>query len=107
MPLYSTSMKKGRIILNTADNFAKQVRESGNLVSLRLSFQCSRQNDIISFFVNARITGYSEYSTPDSGLKLCFFILYTEAADDMIVILGQLLEANIKLPEKERLKDYS
>lgn len=102
--LYSTSMKKGRIILNTADNFAKQVRESGNLVSLRLSFRVPGKNDIISFFVNARITGYSEYSTPDSGLNYAFLSYTQRPPDDMIVILGQLLEANINYQKRKDLR---
>jgi len=101
--LYSTSMKKSRIIVNTGDNFISLIRESGNLVSLRLCFNVPGKSDIISFFVNARVTGYSAYSTPDSDLNYAFLSYTQRPPDDLIINLGQLLEANINFQKRKDL----
>ncbi len=102
--LYSTSLKKGRIIVNTGDNFITQVREAGNLVSLRLCFSIPGKSDIIAFFVNARVTGYSAYTTPDSDLNYAFLSYTQRPPDDLIIILGQLLEANVNFQKRKDLR---
>ncbi|MDX9800916.1 MAG: pilus assembly protein PilZ [Spirochaetia bacterium] len=102
--LYSTSMKKSRIIVNTGDNFISLIRESGNLVSLRICFNIPNKNDKISFFVNARVTGYSAYTTPDSDLNYAFLSYTQRPPDDLIITLGQLLEANINFQKRKNLR---
>jgi len=102
--LYSSSMKKCRIIVNTGDNFITQIREAGNLVSIRLCFNVPGRNDIIAFFVNARVTGYNAYTTPDSELNYAFLTYTQRPPDDLIIILGQLLEANINFQKRQDLR---
>ena len=99
--LYSTSMKKGRVIVNVGGNFIAKVQKAGNLVSLRLAFQIPDKNDIISFFVNAKITGYGEYTEGGSDLNYAFLTYTQRPPDDLIIILGQLLEANINFQKRK------
>jgi len=99
--LYSTSMNKGRIIVNVGDNFIAKVKKSGNLISLRLAFNIPEKNDIISFFINARVTGYSEYTEGGSDLNYAFITYTQRPPDDLITILGQLLEANINFQKRK------
>ena len=99
--LYSTSMKKGRVIVNVSGNFIAKVKQSGNLVSLRLAFQIPGKHDIISFFVNAKVTGYGEYTEGGSDLNYAFLTYTQRPPDDLIIILGQLLEANINFQKRK------
>ncbi|MCL2294736.1 MAG: PilZ domain-containing protein [Spirochaetes bacterium] len=99
--LYSTSMKKGRIIINVGDNFATKVKEAGSTVSLRLAFNIPGKNDIISFFINAKITEYNAYTNEESDLKYAFLTYTQRPPDDFITTLGQLLEANINFQKRQ------
>ena len=101
---YSTSMNKGRVIINIGDNFIAKVKDAGGLVSLRLAFNIPGKNDIISFFVNAKITGYSAYSDQGSDLNYAFLTYTQRPPDDLIIILGQLLEANINFQKRKDLR---
>ncbi len=102
--LYSTSMKKCRIIINTGDNFAAKMRDAGNIVSIRLAFNIPGKNDVISFFINAKVTGYSAYTDDGSDLNYAFLTYTQRPPDDLIIILGQLLEANINFQKRKDLR---
>ncbi|MCL2481544.1 MAG: PilZ domain-containing protein [Spirochaetaceae bacterium] len=99
--LYSTSMNKGRVIVNTGDNFISKVKNTGGLVSLRLAFNVPNKHDIISFFINAKVTGYSAYTEGGSDLNYAFLSYTQRPPDDLIIILGQLLEANINFQKRK------
>ena len=99
--LYSTSMNKGRIIVNIGDNFVEKVKAAGNIVSLRLAFKIPDKNDIIPFFINAKITGYGAYTEGGSDLNYAFITYTQRPPDDLIVILGQLLETNINFQKRK------
>jgi hypothetical protein len=102
--LYSTSMNKGRVVVNIGSNFVTQVKDAGNIVSLRLAFNIPGKNDIISFFVNAKITGYSAYTEGGSDLNYAFLTYTQRPPDDLIIILGELLEANINFQKRHDLR---
>jgi len=102
--LYSTSMNKSRVIVNIGDNFIAKVKEAGNIVSLRLAFNIPDKNDMFSFFINAKITGYSAYTESNSDLNYAFLTYTQRPPDDLITILGQLLEANINFQKRKDLR---
>ena len=102
--LYSTSMNKGRIIVNTGGDFVAQAKNAGNLVSLRLAFNIPGKNDIFSFFLNAKITEFTPYTDKDSDLCYAFLTYTQRPPDDLIIILGQLLEANINFQKRKDLR---
>ncbi len=92
--LYSTSFTGAKVVVSTRGSFNEVVRKANNLVSLRFSFLQGEKADPLSFFVSARVAGYSPYgkNRPD-----VFFVTlnYTQRPpDDLIEIVGQLLEAN-------------
>ncbi|MCL2706122.1 MAG: PilZ domain-containing protein [Spirochaetaceae bacterium] len=99
--LYSTSMNKGRVIVNIGDNFISKVNKSSGLISLRLAFNVPEKHDIISFYINAKITGYSAYTEGESDLNYAFLSYTQRPPDDLIIILGQLLEANINFQKRK------
>jgi hypothetical protein len=103
--IYSSSMVGAKIIANVDSDFSKKVAEANDLVSLRFSFDQIEKKDPLTFFVSAKVLAYSEYS--DSHPELNFVTLkYTQRpSDDLITILGTLLEANInaKRRKEERI----
>jgi hypothetical protein len=93
--IYSSSMVGAKIIANITGTLNETVRKANNLVSLRFSFLQKDKPDPLSFFVSAKVTGFTPYgkNKPDLGFMT---LSYTQRPpDDLIEILGQLLEANL------------
>lgn len=103
--IYSSSMVGAKIITNVDTDFSKKVAEANDLASLRFSFDQVDKKDPLAFFVSAKVMAYSDYS--DNHPELNFVSLkYTQRpSDDLIAILGTLLEANInaKRRKEERI----
>ncbi len=93
--IYSSSMVGAKVVVNLGENHFEQIRKANNLVSLRFSFALPDKVDPIFFFVTAKVASYNPYN--QNNKKLFFLNLnYTQRpADDLIEILGLLLEANI------------
>ncbi len=104
--IYSSSMSGARIIANIDSDFSRKVSEANDLASLRFSFDQPDKKDPLTFFVAAKVVAYSTYS--DKRPELNFVTLkYTQRpSDDLIAILGTLLEANInaKRRKEERIE---
>lgn len=93
--IYSSSLVGAKIIANITGSLNETVRKANNLVSLRFSFLQKDKPDPLSFFVSAKVTGFTPYgkNKPDLGFMT---LAYTQRPpDDLIEILGQLLEANL------------
>ncbi len=91
--IYSTSLVEAKIVVALSDELLKTL-QSDNLVALRFCFFKEDRSDVFSFFVQSRLTGLTQY---DKAQNLYFAQLtFTQRPpDDLIEILGNLLEANI------------
>lgn len=91
--IYAASLTGARVVVAISDEMMRIVRRE-NLVSLRFSFHRENKVEPLSFQVQSRITGLTQY---DAEKQLYFAQLtYTQhPPDDLIEILGGLLEANI------------
>ena len=92
--IYSTSFSGAKIIVSAKPILLEKIKRANNLVSLRFSFRFEGKADPLSFFVTGRATGFAPYQ---AGGELQFMTLeYTQRPpDDLIEIMGRLLEANI------------
>lgn len=90
----SASLTGAKIISGIKSGFYEKIQQGNTSVSLRFSFMEPEKNEALSFFVTAKITGFTQYAgSPDLVL---IAISYTQRApDDLIEKLGGLLEANI------------
>ncbi len=92
--LYTASLTDSKIVVRGQESLFEAIRAANNKVSLRLSFCVVDKSDPISFFIPAKMIGVNQYS---SGIKDFFLISLTfsqKAPDDLIEIIGQLLEAS-------------
>jgi hypothetical protein len=92
--LYSGSMARARIIANLSKSFYEKLKSSNNLVSLHLSFRQEDKNDPLSFFITCKVNGFTPYDKNKPNLNFVSLEYTQRPPDDLIGILGTLLEAN-------------
>ncbi|MEW5814138.1 MAG: PilZ domain-containing protein [Spirochaetota bacterium] len=103
--IYSCSMSEAKIIAGlTADSFEK-IRKANNMVSLRFSFQQAGKIDPLAFFLTAKAIGFNPYNKDNTDLTFITLNYTQRPPDDLIEILGTLLEANVnsKKRKEERI----
>ena len=103
--IYSSSMTGAKIIANVKSSIQDVTRKANNVVSLRFSFKRTEKGDPVSFYVAAKIAGYSPYGPTNPDLNIIALTFTQRPADDLIHALGTLLEANInsKKRKEERI----
>ncbi len=103
--IYSSSMVGAKIIASLKDEMFQKIRKANDLVSLRFCFRQADKQNPLAFFVGARVTGYNPYSKEHPELNFITMNYTQRPSDDLIAILGQLLEANInsKRRREERI----
>jgi len=94
--IYSSSFSGAKVIASAKQDLSARVSKANNLVSLRFSFKSLDKTDPVSFFIGAKVLGYSKYSQSASGDLQSISLQYTQRPpDDFIDIMGRLLEANM------------
>ena len=103
--IYSCSMSTAKVVASITPEVYEQIREANNLVSLRFAFKDVEKNDPVLFFVSAKVTGYNPYNKEKPNLNFVSLDFTKRPADDLIAILGQLLDAasNSKKRKEERI----
>jgi Tfp pilus assembly protein PilZ len=103
--IYSTSLTGAKVIANLNEKYFELLRKANNLVSLRFCFKHADKSDPIAFFVPAKVAGYNPYSKENPNLHFINLTYTQRPADDLIEIVGSLLEANVnsKKRSEERI----
>ncbi|ADK81705.1 PilZ domain-containing protein [Sediminispirochaeta smaragdinae] len=104
--IFSASMTGAKVIANISSETFERLRQANNLVSLRLSFQESDKNDPLAFFVASKISGFNPYNKEHPTLNFVNLEFTQRPPDDLIGILGTLLEASVnsKKRKEERIQ---
>ena len=92
--VYSASMTGAKVIANMKTSLSEAIKKSNSMVSLRLSFLQRDKADPISFFVGAKIAGYTPYGQEKPDLYFLTLTYTQRPPDDLIEILGKLIDAN-------------
>lgn len=93
--IYSASLVGAKIIVNLQDGLKASLKKSNSMVSLRFSFLQRDKTDPLTFFVSGKVAGITPYGEQKPDLHF-INIQYTQRPpDDLIEILGGLLEANV------------
>ncbi len=93
--IYSSSMTGAKIIVNLDSASFELIRKANNIVSLRFAFHIEDKKDKLLFFVSAKVSGFNQYSKDNPSLNFVNLTYTKRPAEDLIAILGQMLEINI------------
>jgi hypothetical protein len=99
--LYSASMTNAKIIANLKSSLAEAIRKANSMVSLRLSFLQRDKADPLSFFVAAKVSGYTPYGQEKPDLYFLTLEYTQRPPDDLIEILGKLIDANASSAQRK------
>jgi hypothetical protein len=92
--IYSSSFQGAKIVANMRSGLVEKLQQANNYASLRYCFKIMDSGNPVTFFVSARVMGF----TPYGGSKdvAMFTLQFTQRPpDDLIEIMGRLLDANV------------
>ncbi len=98
--IFSTSLLGAKVVVSMKSEMFEKVRKANNLVSLRFSFKQVDKSNELSFFVSSKITGFNSYNKGNPDLNFVNLSYTQRPPDDLISILGQLLEATINAKKR-------
>ncbi|MFW6337786.1 MAG: PilZN3 domain-containing protein [Alkalispirochaetaceae bacterium] len=103
--VYSASLVGAKVIVNFHEGLKEVLKKSNNACSLRFSFLQRDKPDPLSFFVSGKITGVTPYGEQKPDLQFVNIQYTQRPPDDLIEIIGGLLEANVnaKRRKEERI----
>ncbi len=93
--IYSTSMTNAKIIVNMGPDSFELIRKANNLVALRFAFSIEDKKNKLLFFVSAKVSGFNPYNKDNPNLNFINLVYTKRPPDDLIAILGQMLEVNV------------
>ncbi|HVO37936.1 MAG TPA: PilZ domain-containing protein [Spirochaetia bacterium] len=91
--VFSASMSAAKVIAGVKTAFFNALRQTGNKLSLRWCFKLPQEGEPITFFVSCQATGFTPYNPGNPDEQLITLEYAQRPPDDLIVILGNLLEA--------------
>lgn len=102
--VYSASMREARVIARLRVSALTSLRQAGNAVALRLCFRRPERADSLSFYVASKITSLTAYNKEAPEMHLLWLEYTHRPPDDLIEILGELLEANVNARRRKEAR---
>ena len=99
--IYAASMTTARIIANQKSGLNECIGKANKAVQLRFSFTEPDKQDQLTFFVPARVASLTPYGEKNQDLFFLNLEFSQRPPDDLIQILGQLLEANVNASRRK------
>ena len=98
--VYSCSMSGVKIVMNLDNNLMEIFRKANNAASIRLCFLEPDKLVPVSFFIASKITGFTPYTQGDSQLHFINMKFNNQPPEDLISVLGLLVEANVNAKKR-------
>ncbi len=92
--VFSSSMASARVIASVPSAVMTALRQANNRLALRWCFKLPEKVEPITFFVTCRPTGFTHYAVQGPDVHFVTLEFTQRPPDDLIQILGSLLEAN-------------
>jgi hypothetical protein len=92
--VFSSSMASARVIANVPGAVMVSLKQANNRLALRWCFKLPEKVEPITFFVPCRPTGFTHYAMQGPDVHFVTLEFTQRPPDDLIQILGSLLEAN-------------
>ena len=92
--IFSSSFQGAKLVVGIKSGLLQKLEKANNMVSIRFCFKYAEKSNPVTFFVNARSSGYTSYgNSTDVAL---FSLQFTQRPpDDLIEIMGRILDANV------------
>jgi hypothetical protein len=93
--LYAASMSAAKLLVpDLQASFLLAIQKAGGHLSVRLAFKRLDKPDPLTFYVAGRMTGSTPYNPQNPAAQLVALEFTGRPSDDLIQVLGVLLEAN-------------
>jgi len=92
--VFSSSMTTSRVIVTVKEALLTALRKANNRLSLRWCFKLPESPEPITFFVACHAGGFTPYDPQNQEVQLLTLESTQRPPDDLITILGTLLDAN-------------
>jgi len=92
--VFSSSLASARVIANVKANFFLDLKRPNTRLALRWCFKLPDKAEPITFFVPCRATGFTHFNVQKPGVQMVTLEYTQRPPNDLIEILGGLLEAN-------------
>jgi len=102
--VYSCSMSGAKVLASLKTQSLQQLRLAGNAASLRFAFQRNDKPEPLFFFVPGKVTNYTFYSPEKPDLYFLSLEYTTKPPDDLIEMLGQLLDTNTNFKRRKDVR---
>ncbi len=99
--VYSSSMRQAKIVASVKEDFFKFTKEANNIVSLQFTFLTAEKSTPLILRIAAKLSGIAKYGEESSGLSLLTLTYTQRPPDDLIIILGRLLESNLNSQKRK------
>ncbi len=93
--VFSSSMSTARVIANMPGSVMLTLKRANNRLALRWCFKLPDKVEPITFFVTCRPAGFTHYAPQGPDMHFVSLEFTQRPPDDLIQILGSLLEANV------------
>lgn len=92
--VFSSSMATSRVIVTVKNPLLIALQKANNRLSLRWCFKVADKPEPITFFVSCHASGFTPYDPQNQEVQLLTLDFTQRPPDDLIAILGSLLDAN-------------
>ncbi len=99
--IYSASMVAAKVVANLGTPAMQKLRRANNTVALRFAFGRDDKSEPLFFFVPGKITNYTFYNSTMPDLYFLTVEYTAKPPDDLIDLLGQILEANANFKRRK------
>lgn len=103
--VYSSSLREAKVLLNLRASSLRQLQQVDGAVSLRFCFERTEHGgQPLAFFVGAKLTALTAYNKEAPDLYLVSLEYTQRPPDDLIEMLGGLLEANTNAQKRSEVR---
>ncbi|MDR2953026.1 MAG: PilZ domain-containing protein [Treponema sp.] len=98
--IYSASFQTAKIVANTKSGLLAKLQNANNYVNLRFCFKSPESSNPLTFFVAARVLGFSPYGG-SADIQMLTLQFTNRPPDDLIEIMGRVLDANVNSSKRK------
>jgi hypothetical protein len=100
----SSSMREAKVIASLRASALRAIQQENATVALRFCFARADRANSFSFYIPAKVTSCSAYNVKAPGLYLLSLEYTNRPPDDLIELLGELLEANVNAKRRKEVR---